>query len=336
MNDFTARQPALFFDGDTAHAEQLAAILTAQSRVYLSVYILEGRLGQQYLKALHDKAQQGLDVRLIVDRFGSRRSMAQLKQLQAAGVKVRRFSLLKGRRNHRKLLLIDADTAFVGGMNICDHCCGELGWRDTQIRLHHNLQPLLASFVDQWCAVATNRVSDACLVRTGNPKTAHVVTAWLAALCAKAERTIWLHQGYFLPSREVLRILTDAVQRGVEVKVIVPEQSNLPLLTHAVRSGFPMLQAKGIKVFEYRGRMLHAKTITIDHQCVAVGSLNLDNRSCRHNDELMVVSNNQQVVQQMHAQLLVDALSMTQLPANHYKGVALGRQAAGRILRPLM
>jgi cardiolipin synthase len=223
-------------------------------------------------------------------------------------------------RDHRKLLLVDGRVAFLGGINISrvygsasgshgrmgDLPIGERPWRDMEIRLEG---PVVAdvqrAFVSQWERWKKEKLPEAGLYPKLAPAGPHVVRAvasspsseggadvlYQALISAidSAETEVCITNAYFVPHPQLVAALSAAARRGVDVKLVLPGLTDSPLTFHAGRSHYAPLLEAGVKIFERKARLLHAKSAVIDGVWSAVGSTNLDWRSLAYNDELNAV-----------------------------------------------
>jgi cardiolipin synthase len=301
----------------------LSAIGAATDHINLESYIIEDdEIGRQFAELLLHKRSQGVQVNVVYDSVGSIGTpQAFFDRLTAGGVQVLEFNpvnplsakkeWLVNNRDHRKLLVIDGRTAFVGGINFSRvHSGGSSvgkapdvrsAWRDTHLRIEgpvvDEFQKLfMATWAKQGGAPlpAANYFPE--LVRKGGemvraigstPDDPHsLIYLTLIAAISKAERHVYLTNAYFVPDPQLLDALTDAARRGVDVRLVLPGQSDSAVVFHAGRSSYSELLRAGVKIHQRRGAMLHAKTATIDGVWSCVGSTNLDRRSFLHNDEL--------------------------------------------------
>lgn len=307
----------------------VADIGAAKSRVWVETYtIADDEVGRRVARALIDRASAGLDVRLLYDAVGSPGiSTAFLTSLVAAGVKVhayhtiwdalRRRSVLTifNRRDHRKVLAIDDQIAYFGGMNIIDHgpTAAEPGWspperrwRDIHVRLvGPQAREVAESFDRSWRRAhhrPVRRRSRA--YRRGRlPGSGESIRFFdsgpglrysraarvFLRLTRRARRRIVIAMAYFLPTGRVLRALLRARRRGVRVVVILPGASDVKLVQWAMRYLYAQLLRRGVRLFERQQRMLHSKTMVVDHAWTVVGSCNLDPRSMWINLEFLAV-----------------------------------------------
>ncbi len=323
----------LYTESSPLIAAMIADIAAARRRVWMESYIfLDDAAGRAVSDALCERAATGVDVRLMVDGFGSFTvSTALLNRLRSAGVHVHVFHTLSqiirgprvlhalNQRNHRKLLVIDDEVAYFGGMNVVDpsgiksrqdlktkKLPRSAGWRDVHVRMVGPRQAEIASLMDHlWRRVhrePRERASRWVVPDFGNaPEEAvyffdsrptfkdrrpHRV---LVPLIRQARSKIVLSMAYFLPLGRVLRALVKARRRGVRVQVIVPGRSDVKLVQWATRHFYEFLLKRDIEIYERRDRMLHSKVMAIDNCWSVVGSCNLDARSLRINLEFFAV-----------------------------------------------
>ncbi|MDX2009173.1 MAG: phospholipase D-like domain-containing protein [Myxococcaceae bacterium] len=311
---------ALLRDGYQAYPAMLDAIGKATSTICLETYILrDDATGRRFLDALAARARAGVEVLVIYDDWGSSVSEASLNALAEAGVKVlpflpARFSFgLKTvlarlrRRNHRKSLVIDGWVGFTGGLNISDEYAatedGGHGWRDTHLRLEGpGALELEGLFLSTWRRQKGPRFDDSRFARgrhvacaqlrvVGNEFALHqkaIRKAYVDAI-GRASSRIFLTHAYFLPPRRILKSLYKAARRGARVAVIVAATTDVKLVLWGARGLYPKLLKNGVEVYEWQGRVLHAKTAVIDGTWATVGSSNLDALSLRQNLEVNAV-----------------------------------------------
>ncbi len=322
---------ALLIDGPATFAAMKAAIEGARHRVLLESYIVEERgVAAQIADLLLERAGTGVSVALLYDAIGSIGTPEALfERLRAGGVAVCAFNPAtpQGRgqrwtldeRDHRKLLVVDNDVGFTGGINISSvygsgsfsvrRSGGRIdplkeGWRDTQIALRGPVVPALAAtFVQAWraqrCAGGLRDAPPAAVPEPGkrhvkvlrhDPESAgNPIYEHLLAAVGAARSEVLLTMAYFAPGREAIDALTAAARRGVKVVLLMPGRSDAKLVLHAGRSHYDELLAAGVQIHEMRDALLHAKTAVIDGVWSTVGSSNLDRRSIDANHELNVV-----------------------------------------------
>jgi cardiolipin synthase A/B len=305
-------------DGDETYPAMLAAIAGAKRAIHLETYILAAdRTGQRFKDALVERARAGVAVRIIYDAIGSfGLSGAFVGDLRAAGATVidynpiapwrRRFNL--SHRDHRKILVIDDEVAFTGGLNIANDYAsvddGGVGWHDTHCRVRGPIVLDLARmFRRTWLraggdtyapppsASTAPGAGGASFVRlldnTKRRSRATIRRAYVHAIRA-ARQSIAIQNAYFLPDRGIRRALRRAVRRGVDVRVLVPLHSDVKLLGWAGLYVYRRLAKAGVKVLRWRGAMMHAKTAVVDAIWSTIGSYNFDAMSRFNNLEVTV------------------------------------------------
>ena len=322
----------LLVDGPETYAAMFDALRTAQHTIELQSFIFDDveQDGSLLTDLLAARVAAGVSVRVLVDGVGSRGAGETLEKLAEAGVRTCVFnpvgrSLLRptrlNHRDHRKIVVVDGDDAFAGGINFSRvyrsrssffsrRSRGSLdeGWRDTHIRIRgpgsRRLRELFAeSWAKQDCdAEASEVAGDA--PRTAIPKAGGTVIqvipsspdsernlTYLSVLgaVAFAHDSIAVTMAYFVPDERLEEALMAAVRRGVEVRMILPAFSDFRGVFHAGRSHYERLLAAGVRIFEQENAFLHAKTVVVDRIWSTVGSTNWDWRSFVHNDEVSVV-----------------------------------------------
>ena len=263
---------------------------------------------------LKERVEQGVEVRVIYDSVGGRVLWNRdIKRMKEVGIEVRsfmpvfftRFSSLANYRNHRKIVVIDGEVGYTGGMNIADrYVDGVRGgiWRDVHIRIEGEAVAMLQTvFVTDWAFVTdgvtledsryfpATAVSEVCpmQIATSGPDSpyASIKHSYFAAI-GRAKRYIYLSTPYFMPDSSILTALTVAAMSGVDVRVLIPEKGDNVMVAWAGYSYIDSLLEAGVKVYLYRKGFNHAKFIIIDDELCTVGSANLDYRS--FNDDFEV------------------------------------------------
>jgi len=297
----------LFIEGDTLYEAMLQDIGTAQTAIRMESYIFaDDTIGRRFAAALMERARKGVHVRLRVDFAGSRWAMgrALVRELRTAGVRFEWSRPWKWfrpwafhRRNHRKLLIVDRAVAYVGGFNIHAEssfdCVGAARWRDTHVRLSGPAVSEAIHVFDR-CG-RTNDLSQARFGRLrviANPMLygRRRLRRAIARALGAAQRRIWLTTPYFVPDLRLRRQLLCAARRGVDVRVLIPGKTDVPITQWAAWAFYSALLKAGVRVYEYQPRVLHAKTLVVDDEWATVGSSNLDYRSLFLNAEVNFVS----------------------------------------------
>ncbi len=299
---------ALLDGGGQAYPRMLLAIARAQRSVYLEVYSFSpAGVGARFVAALGQAAKRGVAVQVLIDGWGSARNgRAVAAALREAGCGVRIYNrllaLLVGRfgRNHRKILLIDDEVAFLGGINIGDENVTKgvrLGWADLALEIRG---PQCAN-LGQLIRREPHRAVDSSLriYISGLGGGWRLRRRYLKAF-ASARQRIHVAHGYFLPDPGVVRAIIAAARRGVKVRLLLAGRSDIPFARAATRSLYRQLLAAGVGIHEWSGSVLHAKVATIDGHRLLVGSFNLDPFSLA-NLEALVEVDDMAVVEQGEA-----------------------------------
>jgi cardiolipin synthase A/B len=316
----------LLLDGREAFPAMLAAIRAARRLILLEMYWFDSdAVGRTFAQALSEAAARGVKVAVIYDAIGSiGADPAMFDEMQAAGVAVleynpvapwkRRFRL--GRmthRDHRKILLIDGALGFTGGVNIADEWLPEEqdggGWRDDMICVEGPVVTgFLRCFASAWKREAgelpafvaeelsrpepasrpADRDHQVRVVGEVGLRGRHQMgSAYLAAIY-RADRRVWIKNSYFVPDGRVVRALRRAARRGVDVRVIVPGESDVPVTNWASRHVWGRLMRSGVRIYQWTRGILHSKTAVVDSHWSTIGTFNLDYLSLRSNLEVNV------------------------------------------------
>jgi len=280
-----------FLDGAyEAWARMLAAIAGARERVHLEVYAFtHDAVGARFIAALAAAARRGVDVHATIDAWGSVGSGERvITELRAAGCRARAFNRFHLRgffrigRNHRKLLVVDDRVAFVGGINIGARFSD---WSDVAVELRGAAAAVLGRRLRGEREVAQIGPTRVHLSRLGGGR--RLFRRYIKAF-AGARRRLWVAHSYFLPGPSLVRQLCAAARRGVDVRLLLPGRSDVPLVKLATSALYAPLLAAGVRIYEYRDSVLHAKLAVIDERTVLVGSFNLDPYSLANLEVLVV------------------------------------------------
>jgi cardiolipin synthase A/B len=320
----------------------LEAIHSARHKIYFENYfICDDAIGREFAAALAARARDGVRVYLVHDWLGSLRKSSRRfwRTLTDAGVEVRTFNSLKFaspldvlHRDHRKVLAVDSRIGFVTGLCVGDMWLGDPArsiepWRDTGIEVQGPaLCDIERAFSHVWNAIgeplpAGDLVTRESLVEVGDVKLRIVAnepgTTGIFRLdqliAAAARRTLWLTDAYFAGVAPYVQALRAAAHDGVDVRLLVPGASDIPLLRPLSQAGFRPLLEAGIRVFEWKGPMLHAKTAVSDGSWARVGSSNLNVASWIGNYELDAVVENEAFAAQMEEMYLEDLGNATEI-----------------------
>ena len=312
----------LLANGEKKFPQLLAEIKAAKHHIHLEYYIYEcDSTGMSIIELLIEKAKEGVKVRFIYDDFGSPTIKPKLeRRMKAAGIEIYafhkiKFYLLANRfnyRNHRKIIVIDGHTAFVGGINVSDRYVNngdakKLYWRDTHLKIHgaavYYLQYL---FIADWnfCCTDAPFETDSqyfpeseveknnCYVQiaAGGPDSpVPSILYSLLQTIALAKEEILITTPYFIPGDSIMDALCIAALSGLRVKLLVPGVSDSWLVNAASKSYYNQLLQAGVEVYLYQKGFVHAKTIVTDNKLSIVGTANMDYRSFELNFEVNAV-----------------------------------------------
>ena len=321
----TGNAVRLLQDGPATYAAMLKAIAGARDHIHMETFILDDdEVGRQFVQALVAMQAKGVQVNLIRDSAGTLGTPAALfAQLTDAGVQVLEFNPLNplmarkewelNRRDHRKLLIVDGRTAFLGGINISSvysggsahrHSEANPSWRDTDLQLQGPVvAELQRMFLGAWASQQgpplTQRrwfppaeAAGHLLVRAigSSPDEPYSqIYATLLSAIASARTSVQITNAYCAPDPQLLAARVAAAARGAAVTLILPGQTDSWLVFHTGRGFYDELLRGGVRIFERQGALLHAKTALVDGVWASVGSTNLDWRSFLHNHELNAV-----------------------------------------------
>ncbi len=311
---FQGGEVTLLQNGDQFYPAMLEAIRGARDSVNFEVYIFDpDAIGRQFIDAFKDRARAGIEVRLLLDGFGSWRLKKRHRaEMEQAGVSVALFRPLAlrnlvrmYRRTHRRAIVIDGRIGFTGGAAISEKWKGnvtnEHEWRDSMTRVTGPLvSGIQSAFATNWVyctgeVIAGPRFFPP-LGRGPGPSGLSVVSSpsdalqpirllfWLSYI--NARKRLWICNSYFIPDERLREALIDRARSGIDARVLVPgnETDAVPVQA-AGRSYYEELLKAGVRIFEYSPSMMHAKTTLVDDRWAIVGSANLDERSMEINEE---------------------------------------------------
>ncbi len=339
----------LLLDGPATYQAMFAAIGQARQTVNVESYIIDdGEVGQRFADLLLARRAAGVRVNVIYDSLGALKTdKAYFDRLRAGGVQVLEFNPVNplaarqhwalNHRDHRKLLVVDGRTAFLGGINIDDvYSTGSSslgsggkskedvrrsGWRDTDVQIDG---PVVADFqklfVQTWEKQHGPPLDQSDFFPRVPPQGREIVRAigstpddpysasyltFIAAI-TNAQKQVFITNAYFVPDPQLVAALLDAARRGVDVRLILPSTTDSRSAAYAAHSHYEELLRGGVKIYERRAALLHAKTAVIDGVWSCVGSSNLDWRSAIDNDELNAVILSREFAQRMLATYALD------------------------------
>lgn len=320
-------QVQLLRNGDEAYPAMLNAIENAESYIFLTTYIFEtDQLGRSFIDALIAAKQRGVEANVIIDGIGEKYSFPRARGLlRKGGVTVERFlppkiippTLYINMRNHRKILVVDGEVGFTGGMNIGGRHLVVENKKNPTADIHFQVKgpvvkQLQTVFEEDWMFVAKKPLaikevdsgevgSDYCrCIGDGPNKDLDKISLSLKTAIATAREEIIMMTPYFLPSREMVSVLQSASLRGVKITIILPEKSNLRFVDWATRNLLWELLQYDIEILFQPGPFAHSKLLLADKQYAQVGSANIDPRSLRLNFELNMEVMGDEIIQTLH------------------------------------
>ena len=313
----------------------LAAIRAAKKTINLEFYIYwDGQIGRQFAEALAERSRAGVKVNVILDAVGSAAMSHDLIDfLQRNGIAIEWYHPLRwytlsrfNHRTHRKVLIVDGEIGFCGGVGIADEWLGDADsrdhWRETVVRVEGPaVTQMQFAFMDNWVKSRGELLTGLDYFPQITPRGEHLaqvmksspsegssaVKLLFIVSIVSATKSIYLSSAYFVPDHDTRRALEGAVRRGVDVRIIVPgEFTDVPIVRHAGRLTYSQLLKRGIRIFEYQPTMMHAKTMVVDGIWTTIGSSNFDERSFRLNDEVNVNIHDASIAAQMEQMFFED------------------------------
>lgn len=328
----------IYSDGKEKFDQLLEDIKQAKHHIHLVYYIFRGdKIGRAIVDALEEKANQGVEVRVLYDPVGTRwMTRSFFKKLKSFGGQAcpsfgERMHILNMRlnyRNHRKIVVIDGKIGYTGGFNVGDDYLGEypeMGyWRDTHVRIVGNgVLPLQTRFLTDWNASAdeaqqvpydnqyfpiqeTTGDVDLQIVSSGPDSTEQQIKKGFIKMISLARESVYIQTPYLVPDDAVLETIDIASKSGVEVHVMIPNKPDHPFIYQATLSYAEQLVEYGAHVHIYDGGFLHAKTIIVDDEMLSIGTANFDIRSFKLNFEVNTFMYSEKLAQAYHAQYMND------------------------------
>jgi len=354
----TGHQLRLLIDGHDAFDTMLDAMSQARHCLLVQFFVIhDDGLGRRLQQVLLQAAAAGVQVHVLFDGVGSHTLPRRyIESLRAGGVAIHRFATRRWRnrfqlnfRNHRKIVVVDGERAFVGGLNVGDEYLGLRPplspWRDTQVELRGtavgDLQQLFASDW-QWITGTALQLpkttpcdghADVLVVACGPADPQETGSLLFAAAINAARQRVWLSTPYFVPDHTVRSALQLAVLRGVDVRVLIPARADHHTVFlssslhahHALRAG--------IHIFRYQPGFLHQKALLIDDDCAMIGSMNLDSRSFRLNFEAGVLVVEHRFATSVAAMLEDDFSRARAVEPSEYRDAPYLRRVAMHVAR---
>lgn len=325
----------------------LAAVKEAKQTITMESYIYwDGDIGRTFAEALAERARAGVSVKLVLDAVGSApMSESLIDFLLRNGVDIEWYHPIRwytlsraNHRTHRKMLIVDGEIGFTGGAGIADNWLGDADspdhWRETQVRLEGPaVTQMQFAFMDNWVKSRGEILTGLSffpevgkrgdqlvqVIKSSPSEGSSTVKLLYIISIVSAKQSIRITNAYFIPDRDTIRALEGAVRRGVEVQVVVPGQwTDVPIVRQASRWHYELLLRRGIKLYEYQGTMIHAKTMVVDGIWTTIGSSNFDDRSFRLNDEVNVNIYGEEIASIMDTMFLEDVQRSREITLHHF------------------
>ena len=348
---------ALLADGQATYAAMFKALQNAKDHINLETYIMEDDdVGRKFADLLLQKQAEGVQVNLIYDSVGSIKTpIAFFQRLRDGGIQVVEFNPinpLKAReqwelahRDHRKILIIDGKVAIIGGINISEVYSSRplrrkqnkkapIRWRDTDIQIEGPaVSEFQKLFLETWLTQKGPKLSERnyfpdlrgkgnALVRvigsTPGQTNRTPFVVYVSAITFAAH-SIHMTNAYFIPDDQIVKALTDAAERGVDVKIILPGITDSQLALYSQRYYYSKLLKSGVKIYEHSTSLLHAKTAVVDKVWSTVGSTNMDNMSLLTNDEVNAVILGHEFAVEMEKMFVSDLANSRQIQWAEWK-----------------
>ncbi|SMO93864.1 phospholipase D-like domain-containing protein [Gracilimonas mengyeensis] len=349
-------------NGDQIFPSMLEAIRNAEERIeFLTFVYWKGNIAREFARALARKAEEGVEVFVILDSFGAAKMPSELyKMMENSGVQLQWFRPMPqwkiwkvDNRTHRKVLICDGEVAFTGGVGIASEWEGdarnEEEWRDTHFRIEGPaVFGLQAAFMENWVEGADHLEFDHTIKGTPAPgkETAVQVIRTSAsvrwsdivmlyqALIKMAKENIRITTAYFNPNEVMIGLLKQAAARGVDVQIMVPgEKIDKQIARIAGDESFEDLLESDVKLWYYQKTMLHSKVITVDDRLSCVGSANFNHRSMLKDDEVNVVILDEEVTKKLNKHFEDDLAECEKIDETNWKKRGVLKKATEKVTR---
>lgn len=352
-----------WLESEQINAARLAAIRSAKHTIHFETFFMTpGRRANDFAAAIAEKAQSGVNVQVIVDKYGVKTLPQRYwKRLKAAGIEVGFFNDLNWRspidyfaRSHRKLLIVDGEFALIGGSGISDYWDGKDNisgthpWYDFETRLEGEVVAVLSGmFMQHWTYVHGTADLSTTIDRTGissdptilvtagddpSYRSASVKALFQVSIHAARQR-LWIASPYFLADTNIRTALVDAKKRGVDVKILTNGiRSDKRFVYFASCEQYRDLLMAGVEIYEYQPSMMHAKALLLDDRWISTGSANFDPRSFFHNDELDISTSEIRLVKRIEQLLREGFAKSKQVSFSEWQKRPLWQRALAKIV----
>jgi cardiolipin synthase A/B len=356
-------------NGEETFRYILEELKRARHHIHMEYYIVRhDQIGQDIKNILIEKAGQGVKVRFMYDAVGSwQLSKTYINELKNAGIETVSFGPVKlpflnnkfNFRNHRKIIVIDGNIGFVGGLNIGDEYLGrnkDFGfWRDTHLMMRGEaVRTLQLIFLQDWYYMTNHSFLTAEYLSPQNDDKSHGGVQLIAggpdnewsvlkdiffSMISSARKSVWIASPYFIPDADIFSAIKVAALSGIDVRLLVPNRPDKRIVFHASRSYFPELLEAGVKVYEYERGFMHSKIIIVDGELASIGTSNMDMRSFHLNFEVNAFLFRTKSTQKLVAEYLNDLEYSIKLDLNTFGERHIGfrlLESTARLLSPLL
>ncbi|WLR51593.1 cardiolipin synthase [Bacillus tianshenii] len=365
-----ASETKVLTDGEEKFEELKKWLKRARHHIHLEYYIVRNDdIGKELKDILIERAQKGVEVRFLYDAVGSwQLSRSYIHELRENGVEVVPFSpvkipLLNSRinfRNHRKIVVIDGNVGFVGGINVGDEYLGRdeyFGhWRDTHLFVKgEGVRSLQLIFLQDWYymtgkplltpnylspdLVHEENLGGVQMLAGGPDNDFDVIKNVYFSMIISAKESIWIATPYFIPDEDILSALRIAALSGVDVRILMPSRPDKRIVFHASRSYFPELLEAGARIYEYERGFLHSKIVIVDKELASIGTSNMDMRSFHLNFEVNAFLYKTKSTQKLVQDFLDDLENSSELDYDTFKKRSFFLrlfESTSRLLSPLL
>ncbi|WP_459469679.1 cardiolipin synthase [Staphylococcus cohnii] len=341
----------IYTDGHALFDQMKEDLRNAKTYIHLEYYVLKlDKLGSEIVDILQQKAEEGLEVKILYDAVGSKTvHKSKFKKFQEAGGQVEAFFQAKiplinfrlNNRNHRKILVIDGMTGYVGGFNIGDEYLGldeKFGyWRDTHLRVKGDgVDALQLSFIHDWNSQSHREQLEfndkyfpdnakqggdvpMQIALSAPSDNWHQIEFGYIKMIMNAKESIYMHSPYFIPDKGYINALRIAAKAGVDVRLIIPNKPDHIFVYWATITSVAQLIRDGVKVYTYENGFIHSKMMIIDDEVASVGSSNMDIRSFELNFEINAFMYDENIVKELKAAFIEDMKVSEELTEERYE-----------------
>lgn len=348
-------QIELLINAEVAYSSMISDLEKAEKYIIFQFYVFRSdAIGNKFAQILIKKARQGVRVNFLYDEIGSKMSVRFIDDMREAGIMVCHFNSMRGKgrfqinfRNHRKILIVDGKSAFVGGLNIGDDYLGlwpDLGpWRDTHVRMvgpSVTVTQLIHAKDWYWCQQMdleadwqipqSNGNANILVLPSGPSDDKQVCLLSYIAMVNSSQKRLWIANPYLVPPESLMDAILLASLRGVDVRFILPSYSDAWIVMLASDVYISRLLKHGVKVYRYKAGFMHQKVMLVDDLFAVVGSANLDFRSMFVNFEITVIGQERKFVTDVETMLAEDLKNCTEIPLGEYKKISLWKNITSR------